>query len=196
MSDGVHHVQLMCLLPQGLNTYVSALSLAARCAKRGGDVRLAVSHLTHAVTLLRNHTRALPTAHADVLLALGRKLRLLGGAGGVPRGRLGRGFMSSTQGPMSARSVGGSSSAPGSSGSPSNHGKEGAQPSSPNRQAAAVASTEDGSIAGDSGAGGATSSVTDQADFLARAVDVLTQVGTGTGLVLEPTSGRVQSGDQ
>jgi hypothetical protein len=176
-------------------------------------VHLAVSHLQHALLLLRTHTRALPTAHADVLLALGRKLRLLGGAGGGRRG-VGRGWLGSSQGgPMSARSAGGSSGAPAAagSGSPSSPssglGRDTGHPASPDRQSVAAASggrgdmarpgdqQQAGSGAGDS-AGGGSSSITTQAEFLARATDMLTQVSRYCGSghwVLKPTASHLMA---
>lgn len=55
--------------------YVRGLLHMGRCCSRARDRRTAADHFALAFSLLRVHTRALPSQHASAALALGRALR-------------------------------------------------------------------------------------------------------------------------
>jgi len=97
LSEAQDHPEQINVYAQGVPEYAAVLVLAAHTATRNRDLPAASQHLSAALDLLRTHTRALPSQHADTLLQLGRSLRLQVlmsppgtaptlelGAGGVP----------------------------------------------------------------------------------------------------------------
>lgn len=76
LSEAQDHPELINVYAQGVTDFAAALVAVARCAARALDLTAATAHLETALGLLRRHTRALPSQHADTLLALGRSLRL------------------------------------------------------------------------------------------------------------------------
>eukprot|EP00983_Pelagomonas_calceolata_P095883 1158066-Pelagomonas_calceolata.AAC.10 len=69
------HPELINIYSDGTTMFVRALLHMGRCCSRARDHRGAAKHFAHAFSLLRVHTRALPSQHAAAALALGRALK-------------------------------------------------------------------------------------------------------------------------